>query len=292
MKEIKSCPVCGSKEKLRVRKGPYFRGKEEWFSISECQACGFWFTDPQPQGQELARYYESDDYVSHTDGGRSPIDLLYKMVRSLALRSKLALVYSYLGQTGALLDYGAGSGAFLALAKSKAWQVTGVEPSSVARDRAASKDLHLIDPAKRAELPEASFDAISLWHVLEHLPDLRESLNYLHSRLRQGGYLFLALPNHESEDAKHYEDSWAALDLPLHLWHFQKSDIQFLAGLHQFELKSVRNMPFDAFYVAILSEKIKGGNLLSAIYHAALSNWKGRGKKRNMSSLIYVLRKL
>lgn len=291
MKEIKACPLCGAEEKSTVRKAPYYRGQQEWFTISECQQCKFWFTDPQPQGEDLGRYYESEDYVSHTDGGTSPMDLAYKLVRTYALRKKLALVQGQLGAPGSLLDYGAGTGAFLALAKSKGWKVSGVEPSLVARENAAAKSLALIEPAEREQLPEASFDAISLWHVLEHLPYLRESMSFFQSRLRKGGFLFLALPNHESADARHYQNYWAALDLPLHLWHFQKSDIRSLAEQHQFKLRMIRNMPFDAFYVAMLSEKLKGGGLGQAFYRAVQSNWQGRGQKRNMSSLIYVLQK-
>lgn len=292
MKSIKDCPLCGKSDFSSVRKAPYYRGEKEVFNIDECKSCGFWFTNPQPEGESLAAYYESDDYVSHTDGTGSVLDLVYNKVRDYALNKKLALVESAVKDKTKLLDYGAGTGAFLARAKEKNWSVTGIEPSPVARENALKKGVELLSVENRNQIADASCSAISLWHVLEHLPDLKESMQYFNAKLAQEGVLFIAVPNHESHDAKHYKNEWAALDAPLHLWHFAKSDIKRLAEDNGFSLEKVINMPFDSYYVSLLSEKIKGSSLgpIKAFYLGFVSNTKGRSAK-NMSSLIYQLRK-
>jgi SAM-dependent methyltransferase len=293
MEEIKNCPVCGQTEKEEVFKGPYYRGNSELFSIQRCKACQFWFTSPRPtEGEELNAYYDTGDYVSHTEKSETLVDKLYMLVRGRALKSKLALLNGLHPQKGALLDYGAGAGAFLVVAKADNWQTKGVEPSSVACKQASLKGLSLYQPenTEAFALPN-HYSAISLWHVLEHLPKLNESLASFFEWLKPGGTLILALPNHDSYDAKKYQENWAALDLPLHLYHFTKSDIKALADKHGFVLQTVKNMPFDSFYVSMLSEKIRGkGHLVSAFATGLLSNIKGAATT-NMSSLIYVLKK-
>ncbi len=292
MHQIDNCPVCGNAENKEVRKAPYYRGEKEYFKIVECEACGFWFTNPSPRGGELAAYYESEDYVSHTDGKGGLMDFVYRQVRSLAIRSKLSLVNSYSKSKGTLIDFGAGTGAFLSAAKENGWNTVGFEPSEIARNNAAKRGLDLRDPGLREQIENSEVDAFTLWHVLEHIPDLNESLEYFYQRLKPGGHLFVAVPNHESADAKYYRNHWAALDVPLHLWHFAKADIEALAQKHNFQLREVRNMPFDSFYVSLLSEKLLWGKgrPIQALWQGLKSNLSG-AKSKNMSSLIYVLRK-
>ncbi len=293
MNKIKECPLCGNSDFNSVRKAPYYRGEKEIFNIDECSSCGFWFTNPQPQGEKLASYYESDDYVSHTDGTGSVLDLVYNKVRDYALNKKLSLVESAAKDNSRLLDYGAGTGAFIARAKEKNWSVIGIEPSAVARSNAQRKGVELLSVENRNQVEDESCSAISLWHVLEHLPDLKESMAYFRMKLKERGVLFIAVPNHESHDAQYYKDHWAALDVPLHLWHFAKSDMKKLAEDSGFILEEVYNMPFDSYYVSLLSEKIKASSLgpVKAFIQGFISNSKGR-KRKNMSSLIYQLRKV
>jgi 2-polyprenyl-3-methyl-5-hydroxy-6-metoxy-1,4-benzoquinol methylase len=293
MKDISSCPLCGKSDLKSVRKAPYYRGEHEVFNIDECSSCGFWFTNPQPEGVDLASYYESDNYVSHTDGTGSLLDFVYNRVRDYALNKKLSLVDKAVSQKNTLLDYGAGTGAFLVTAKAKGWKVMGVEPSALARDNANGKGVSLLSVEGRDAVQNSSCSAISLWHVLEHLPDLKESMEYFNSKLEDKGVLFIAVPNHQSHDAGYYQNNWAALDVPLHLWHFTKKDLNSLAVEAGFVLEQVHNMPFDSFYVSLLSEKIRKSNFgpIRALYRGIVSNLKGRNQK-NMSSLIYQLRKV
>lgn len=292
MTEINTCPVCGGTDHHEVRKAPYFRGEREFFTIVECDNCSFWWTNPAPRGEALSAYYETDDYVSHTDGKGGLMDAVYNIVRNRAVQTKLNLVNRAQSNKDLLVDYGAGTGAFLAAAQAKNWKTLGFEPSSVARENAKQKGVDLRDPESRGELEEGSVSAFTLWHVLEHIPDLNETLSYFHSRLIDKGSLIVAVPNHESSDADHYRNHWAALDVPLHLWHFAKQDVKTLAEKHGFVLEEIHNMPFDSFYVSLLSEKNLWGKTrpFSAFWQGLISNFKG-AKSKNMSSLIYVLRK-
>ena len=292
MKHSSSCPICSGTSFQSVRKPQYFRGTPEPFNVDSCTACGFWFTNPAPFGEDLDSYYESEDYVSHTDGKGGLLDWVYGIVRNRAIRAKFSLIKSLGVAEPVLVDYGAGTGAFLKYAQNQNWNVKGFEPSGVARENAEQKGLSLIDPKQRRELGESSVGVFTLWHVLEHIPDLNETMAYFHSRLMEGGFLILALPNHESADAEHYQSDWAAFDVPLHLWHFAKSDVKRLGEKHGFQLQAVQNMPFDSFYVSLLSEKIRHGRQkpISAFWQGLKSNLQGRASS-NMSSLIYILKK-
>lgn len=286
------CPVCSGTSFSLVREPYYYRGKREDFSLESCDSCGFWFTNPFPEGPELAAYYETEDYVSHTDGKGGLMDWIYGLVRDRAIKSKYKLVRNLKVGAKLFVDYGAGTGAFLAFVKSKGHDVLGFEPSEVARKNAEQKGLNLLDPENRGTLMEGSVSVFTLWHVLEHIPDLNETLRYFNSRLESKGYLIIAVPNHESADAVHYGNHWAAYDVPLHLWHFAKSDVKSLAVKHGFKVQEIHNMPFDSFYVSLLSEKNKTGKM--RLFSAFLQGWKSNrlGKKgKNMSSLIYVLQK-
>lgn len=292
MIEVNNCPVCGASSFKEVFKAPWFRGDNREFQIVECNSCSFWITNPRPDDEELGFYYNSENYISHNNSNRGLMDKVYQMVRSYSLKRKLRLIQSQDNGSKKLLDYGAGTGHFLKVAKQAGWEVSGVEVSEDARKIAkADNDLDLLD-ASEIRWVENSYSVISLWHVLEHLPDLNDHLNKFFTALEKGGALIIAVPNHESADAKHYGNSWAALDVPLHLWHFKKENISRLAQKHGFELSQILNMPFDSFYVSLLSEKIENhkSSPFSAFLNGLRSNLKGKSDK-NMSSLIYVLKK-
>lgn len=288
---VQSCPICGEKSFSKVYKAPYFRGDNEQFQIVECQSCKLWLTSPRPADDELAPYYETGEYISHNNKKEGLIDWLYHLVRSYSLGKKLGLINKLNLSKGTLLDYGAGTGHFLKAARENGWQVEGVEPSAEARQVATiENDLLLADPDHFQWT--GAYQAITLWHVLEHLPKLQEHMRNFSAVLAPGGTLVIAVPNHESADSKFYGASWAALDVPLHLYHFKKANLRELAEQHGLHLEEIRNMPFDSFYVSMLSEKIRSGksNLPRAFYHGLRSNFKGN-RTKNMSSLIYVLRK-
>lgn len=289
MKVINNCPLCGSEKQREVAKAPHFRGSNEKFSIAECGACGFWFSSPRPEDDDLGRYYDAENYDSHRNDKSGIIDRVYYGVRQFAAKSKLGLIESLHPEKGSILDIGAGSGFFLSVMKEANWSVSGMEPEKVGRESAAELGIEL-----RASLDDfngESFGAITLWHVLEHLPNLKGDFQKLMDLLEPNGHLIIAVPNRESYDAKIYGDSWAALDMPIHLYHFRKRDIKALAEEYNMEVVQIKNMRFDSFYVSMLSEKIKNnkGNLPKAFITGLKSNLKAGSD--NASSLIYVLKK-
>lgn len=244
-------------------------------------------TVPQPESMEL--YYASENYISHTDSGNGLVNKLYQWVKKISLSRKLKLIAEYHNPGARLLDVGAGTGDFVATALKKGWEVTGVEPGQVARERAALKGIELLDGLKRLD---GNYDVITLWHVLEHFPDLDTELNRLLSYLREGGTLVLALPNFKSWDAVHYREYWAAYDVPRHLWHFSRESIGVLFRQKGFELIMTYPMWFDAFYISILSEKYQNSNFgfLRGFINGIRSNFSALSTGE-YSSLIYVLKR-
>ncbi|CAM3317647.1 Demethylmenaquinone methyltransferase [Flavobacterium longum] len=260
---------------------------KESFSLFLDENLALLATVPQPSADQLPKYYESDDYISHTDGKRTLFEKAYHFVKGIALKQKTKLILKYQNR-GALLDLGAGTGDFLNAAKAEGWQVTGVEPSEKAREIAAGKNLTLYPDT--ANLPDHSFDVITMWHVLEHVPDVNSQIITLKRLLKPGGTIVVAVPNYKSYDANYYGEYWAAYDVPRHLWHFSRTAIEKLFGSHGMVLKDVLPMKFDAFYVALLSEKYQAGkmNYFKAFRIGLRSNAKA-AKTGEYSSLIYIL---
>ena len=246
-------------------------------------------TSPQPAVSVLGKYYESVDYISHTDSKRSLFEKAYHFVKGIALKNKLDLINSLQPAKGRILDIGAGTGDFLAMAKDNDWSTVGVEPSSKARDIAIRKGVSFIDDT--AQLEKQSFDVITMWHVLEHVPDLEAQVKELKRLLKPTGSLIVAVPNFKSFDANYYQSFWAAYDVPIHFWHFSKKAIKAVFEKEQIELVKVLPMKFDSFYVSLLSEKYKTGkmNFVKAFFIGLRSNWKAKASLE-YSSHIYVLR--
>ncbi len=287
---IDQCPVCEGTSFSDHSVVNDHMVSQENFTIVKCDSCGFLATSPRPADAELGKYYESEDYISHSNTKKSLFSKAYQIVRNKAVGDKRKWVEQY-AQKGKLLDMGCGTAHFLNECKSKGWTISGVEPSEVAR--ANAKTEHGIEPfASLDDLKEGGFNAITMWHVLEHLPNLNYHFKKFNDLLASEGYLFIAVPNYESKDARHYGVHWAAWDVPIHLWHFSKESMKALALKNGFELCEVKNMPFDSFYVSLLSEKYKSGTMrpLQAFLTGLSSNMAGRSEK-NMSSLVYVLKK-
>jgi SAM-dependent methyltransferase len=245
-------------------------------------------TKPKPSKIELPSYYESEDYISHTDGARSFFERVYQGVKQITLSQKLNLLKKQLPHKGKVLDIGAGTGDFLSYISERGWEVDGVEPSRQARALAAKKHINL-----QEELPEGdhSYKAITMWHVLEHVYDLDHQWSWLKQHLAGDGTIFIAVPNFESHDAKVYGSDWAAYDVPRHLYHFSQKAIKGLANAHNLTVVDVLPMKFDAYYVSLLSEKYKNGKMrfVSAFWNGWVSNWKAR-RTGAYSSLIYVIK--
>jgi len=260
---------------------------KEDFELWEDPKYGLLKTLPVPP--DLDRYYQSESYISHTDGRRSLFERAYQLVKRHTLSRKEKLIRNCLKRTGNLLDIGAGTGDFLAYAKQKGWKTTGMEPNPKARDRARNKGISLLDDT--ASLPDASFDVVTLWHVLEHVADLDRQLSELKRICKPKGWIVVAVPNYRSFDARHYGAFWAAFDVPRHVWHFSRTAIEKLFAAKQIALQKILPMYFDSFYVSLLSEKYKTGkmNAIKALYLGLRSNLNGI-LSGEFSSHVYVLK--
>jgi 2-polyprenyl-3-methyl-5-hydroxy-6-metoxy-1,4-benzoquinol methylase len=262
---------------------------QETFDLYYDETYDMLLTHPQPSLENLGRYYESANYISHTDGNKSLFEKMYQFVKNIALKNKLNLINELLPSKGKLLDIGAGTGDFLLVAKNNGWETFGTEPSEKARAIAIKKGVSIIDAT--AGLEDHSLDVITMWHVLEHVPDLENQIKELKRLLKPNGTLLVAVPNFKSFDANHYGKFWAAYDVPIHFWHFSKTAIKLLFEKENMTLQKVLPMKFDAFYVSLLSEKYKTGkmNYIKAFFIGLQSNWKARNTKE-FSSHVYVLK--
>ena len=262
---------------------------KETFDLYYDETLDMLITYPQPSLENLGKYYESEDYISHTDNKRSLFEKLYHFIKSIALKNKLNLINSLQPNKGKILDIGAGTGDFLSVAQNDGWQTIGVEPSAKAKSIAMNKGVSFVELT--TELENNSFDVISMWHVLEHVPDLDKQIKELKRLLKPTGTLIIAVPNFKSFDAKHYGKFWAAYDVPIHFWHFSKKAIQLLFKREEMKLEKVLPMKFDSFYVSLLSEKYKSGkmNFIKAFFIGLQSNWKAK-KNFEYSSHIYILK--
>ena len=260
----------------------------EVFQLCYNQKYDLIITHPQPSSSLLPSYYDSPDYISHTDAARSLFEKMYQIIKNKALKSKLKLINKS-AQKGFILDIGAGTGDFLSVMQKNGWQTIGVEPNEKAKTIAVAKGV--LFSKDLSTLENNSFDAITMWHVLEHVPDVEKQIAELKRLLKPNGTLFIAVPNFNSFDANYYGGYWAAFDVPRHLWHFSKTAIQKLFEIQNLRVVKVVPMKFDAFYVSLLSEKYKTGkmNFLKAFFIGWKSN---RFGKRNLeySSHIYVIK--
>lgn len=261
---------------------------QETFELLYDEELDMLITYPQPSLDKLPSYYESVDYISHTDGNKSLFEKMYQFVKAIALKNKLKLINSQSAK-GRILDIGAGVGDFLSVCKNDGWQTIGIEPSDKAKNIAKSKGVSFVE--NLSELENHSFDIITMWHVLEHVPNLEEQIAELKRLIKPNGTIIIAVPNFKSFDAKHYGQFWAAFDVPIHLWHFSKTAIQKLFAKEKLELMKVLPMKFDSFYVSLLSEKYKTGkmNFIKAFFIGLKSNLKAAGNSE-YSSHIYVIK--
>jgi 2-polyprenyl-3-methyl-5-hydroxy-6-metoxy-1,4-benzoquinol methylase len=295
---LEDCPVCGSsnlRDKLQVQDKSV---SQEMFTIVQCQDCEFQFTNPRPDAAHIGKYYESDAYVSHNSGAQGLINRVYNVARFFTVRRKVALITKLNGgRAGRLLDYGCGTGHFLAGAKKAGWQVTGLEPNARARQDAAERVGQPIQELTAlTKLAPNSFDTITLWHVLEHVHALHETLDELIAALKPGGKLLIAVPNVESLDAQHYRQDWAAYDVPRHLYHFSASTMRRLLARHKLATRQVMSLPLDAYYISMLSERNRSperaGGPLVVLKAGYLSNQYAEQHDGQYSSLLYVAERL
>lgn len=289
MVDIFECPVCKSTNLKFLTHCKDLTVSHETFQILQCTNCELGITTPRPESNKLSEYYKSEEYVSHSGKTSGGIGALYKLARKFTLHWKRETIEKY-KSTGLILDFGCGTGEFLHTMQNSGWTIAGVEPSDIARSKAENlTNQKLYNSLALA----ASFDVVTAWHVVEHVPDLMSTISSLKKLLKKDGMLFIAVPNFQSPDGVTYFEHWAGFDVPRHLWHFSKKSMSMLLESVGLKLLDTKPMKLDAYYVSLLSEKYKNNNTLNlgCMIRGFLSGLNSNTKAKhatNYSSLIYV----
>jgi len=293
MVNISQCPSCEGTTLEKKLACEDYTVSHETFFIVECADCTMRITTPRPDDNNIYRYYLSDDYISHTSSAKSIIDKLYLFARRYTLKKKLKLIGSLNLSSKTILDYGCGTGEFLQVCKLNGWDVNGVEPSDIAREKAAILLPNTIH--KSLDKLGTDHNIVTLWHVLEHVPNPSDTLTKISERLSANGTIIVAVPNYKSYDASYYKQYWGAFDVPRHLWHFSREGMKALIEKNNLQIITIKPMLLDSFYVSLLSEKYKLGKLtilgmISAFLVGLISNVSAITTKE-YSSLIYIIKK-
>lgn len=297
LETLQNCPVCSKSSFSNYLNVEDYTVSHKEFTIQQCNSCYFLLTNPRPSEEDIGQYYQSNDYISHHDDGKNVMDKVYTSVRNHTIKEKVKLINELSVSKGALLDIGCGTGAFVQAVKTDGWNVAGTEPDQGARTIANEKAAgRIYSDIYNPSFDSQQFDIITLWHVLEHVHKLNETISWLSLHLKENGKIIIAVPNPQSYDALKYGRFWAAYDVPRHLYHFTKASMQKLLQKHNLNVINTLPMWFDSFYVGMLSTKYKGKkiSLLESVKTGLISNLKGRSNNKeelNTSSLIYIVSK-
>lgn len=291
LESVQSCPVCKSTHFNPFLTAQDYTVSQKNFTIKKCCQCGLGITSPRPSAATIDSFYQSENYISHSGGSKTLLDRAYLLARNFTLAWKYRLVSQLYTTPARILDYGCGTGDFIFYLKTRGWNTIGVEPSEIARNKGLQKQL---DVRPKLELVSEKFEIITLWHVLEHVHEIHEVVEQLKSLLTGNGYLLIAVPNHLSFDAVHYQSYWAGYDVPRHLWHFSKFTMEQFLSEHQLKLEKVIPMKLDAYYVSLLSEQYKkpAANRMVAFIKGLFIGLKSNlhaSHTGEYSSLIYVI---
>ena len=294
MIELNKCPSCDSSKIAPYINCIDYTMSKENFTIVSCETCEFKFTNPRPEDEKLGNYYKSDDYISHTNNKIGVFNKLYHYARKKSINIKLKLI-KHKASGKKILDIGSGTGEFLKASESLGYSGIGIEPSEIARNNAIKNhNLKISKDTSLKQFEANEFDVITMWHVLEHVSDLNNTIKDILKIIKKDGKLIVGVPNHNSYDAKFYGKYWAAWDVPIHLWHFSKKSIEEIMKKHNFKLVKTKPMIFDSFYVSLLSEEYKKGDkkFIQGFIVGLISNIFGTFTNNGHSSIIYIFKPL
>lgn len=241
------------------------------------------------QDEDMYRFYEINNYHSHQVSPNTVTDMVYFICRRIMMLFKQRIIQTK-SKNPQILDYGCGNGDFLKYLQDKKINVTGVEKSLSSQRICKQKGLRVFSTVK--DLPSTNYDAITLWHVLEHVSDPQKCIQALSEKLTTGGILVVAVPNIQSADSQFFKEEWAALDVPRHLWHFTPKGLVDILKTQGFDLFKKTPLLLDAYYISLLSARRKKMFFPWALALAVgtISNILGFFNK-NYSSSVFVFKK-
>jgi hypothetical protein len=286
---LNSCPACGSTgfQHLCDITDHYY--SKEIFRIEECRNCGLRFTQDRPDAENISAYYDSGNYASHDSQRKTSLfQKIYNIARDWMLNHKYQLVRQFKPEWKQVLDYGTGEGFFVEFLQRKGIDAQGIEPSDMARknfSKRTGKELYSSVESLPAGL---TFQAISLWHVLEHIHELRTTMEQLCARLENKGIMVIAVPNQQSKDAQSFGSNWAAWDVPRHLYHWDDKSLGTF--MNSLGLKKIytSQLPLDPFYIGLISARYAGKNPVEGIWCGLQSYFHGKQNHTEGSTLLTV----
>jgi SAM-dependent methyltransferase len=217
---------------------------------------------------------------------------IIRLVRLLIRQPyKLRLIRRVTGsRRGSIIDIGCGAGEFPLYLQSKGWTVQSIEPNADARTHCKSIGLQTDDMNALSSIPSQSFDAVGLWHVLEHVYDIHGTMETVRRLLKTDGAAFIALPHYNCPEARRYGPAWGGFELPRHPSHFTPTTLKRLASAHGLEVTEMHALNLDDVYLSLLSEKYAGGNIVRGLWRGLKNMMLSFWKTKNGSSIVYVLR--
>lgn len=291
-----TCPYCKSARAFEKGQCTDHMVSGERFRLYQCPDCGLIYTVLNAQTTETGRYDKVQHRITFGDKPRGLLRRMYRVARIIMLKRKLKLITRITGRkSGRLLNYGAAIGYFSSIMEDHNWKVVSIERSHEERQFSLEMFHHrMMDEDAMDQLRPGTFDVVTLWHVLGNRMNASQLMDRLYDLLKPNGMLFVASPNSASLDAAHYKDEWAGWDVPRHIWHMNPSLLQRIAKEHGFIMMHRERLPFDVFYISILSERNLGhffpitrGMIRGLYYHL-----KTIGHIDRSSSLVYVFRKV
>lgn len=227
MNTVNKCRICSNLEQ-EIILSDFRTDRGETYSLVQCSHCSFVSTYPLPSAESLKGYYDYNYWVNAQKKGISPVQILYR----LRMRGIVDEIKGLMPPGGRILDWGAGDGALMKLFREKEVDCWGIDLYSK-----RPEDERLISSSiEDVAFPDEFFDAITCFHVLEHLENLVDSVKKAFSLLKKGGILIIEVPNISSLGFLLFKERWQPLEIPTHLNHFDIRSLQRLfeiSGKHE-----------------------------------------------------------
>ncbi len=239
--ESVNCNLCGcSQSSLLFTSRDYI--SREYFNVVRCNSCGLAYTNPRPSIQEIERFYGRHYYGKNNARFKGLFELLVRLFRRQRTQRLLNLKKS-----GCILDIGCGRGQMLHEFQKRGWQTFGTELAE-SKAQAAREEFGLnvlAAPIETCNFEGNFFDVVTLWHVLEHLPYPRETLQEINRILKEDGLLVVAVPHFDSFEARIFKEKWFHLDVPRHYYHFSLQTLTQMLAVAGFKVKSQHHFSIE-----------------------------------------------